>query len=32
MNLLKLPPYATREALAEKLVYAISQGSGFHLS
>ena len=32
MNLLKLPPYESREALRDKLVYAIEAGSGFELS
>jgi len=32
MNLLKLPPYSTREAMREKLKYAITQNFGFDLS
>ena len=32
MNLLKLPAYESREALRDKLVYAIEAGSGFELS
>jgi len=32
MNLLKLPPYKTREAMREKLLYAIMSGAGFDLS
>ena len=32
MNLLKLPPYKTKEAVREKLLYAITSGSGFDLS
>jgi ubiquitin-protein ligase E3 C len=32
MNLLKLPPYKTKEAIREKLLYAITSGSGFDLS
>jgi len=32
MNLLKLPPYQTKEALRQKLLYAITSGSGFDLS
>eukprot|EP01012_Entosiphon_sulcatum_P001095 TRINITY_DN10196_c0_g1_i1.p1 TRINITY_DN10196_c0_g1~~TRINITY_DN10196_c0_g1_i1.p1 ORF type:complete len:1062 (+),score=170.23 TRINITY_DN10196_c0_g1_i1:32-3187(+) len=31
-NLLKLPPYATRSQLKEKLLYAINAGAGFELS
>jgi len=32
MNLLKLPPYDSREMLREKLTYAIEAGAGFELS
>jgi ubiquitin-protein ligase E3 C len=32
MNLLKLPPYRSREALRDKLLYAIDAGAGFDLS
>jgi len=32
VNLLKLPPYETKSVLKEKLIYAISTNSGFHLS
>ncbi|QDZ19376.1 HECT domain-containing ubiquitin-protein ligase [Chloropicon primus] len=32
MNLLKLPPYATKEEMDEKIRYAINSGSGFDLS
>ena len=32
MNLLKLPPYTSKEAVKEKLLYAITSGSGFDLS
>lgn len=32
MNLLKLPPYTTRDAVREKLKYAIMQNTGFDLS
>jgi ubiquitin-protein ligase E3 C len=32
MNLLKLPPYTTKQAIKEKLMYAIKSGSGFDLS
>ena len=32
MNLLKLPPYDSLEALREKLTYAIEAGCGFELS
>jgi ubiquitin-protein ligase E3 C len=32
MNLLKLPPYSSDEALREKLMYAVKSGSGFDLS
>ena len=32
MNLLKLPPYSSDDALREKLMYAVKSGSGFDLS
>lgn len=32
MNLLKLPPYQTTEAMRDKLLYAITSGAGFDLS
>ena len=32
MNLLKLPPYRTTQAMSEKLLYAIKSGAGFDLS
>jgi hypothetical protein len=32
MNMLRLPPYSTREVLREKLLAAIESGSGFDLS
>ncbi|KAL1511301.1 hypothetical protein AB1Y20_006106 [Prymnesium parvum] len=32
VNLLKLPPYDSRELLREKLIYAIEAGCGFELS
>ena len=32
MNLLKLPPYSSKELMREKLVYAISSATGFYLS
>jgi ubiquitin-protein ligase E3 C len=32
MNLLKLPPYRTKEQVRKKLLYAIKSGSGFDLS
>ena len=32
MNLLKLPPYESFEALRDKLRYAIEAGCGFELS
>jgi ubiquitin-protein ligase E3 C len=32
MNLLKLPPFDTEEAMREKLLYAISSNVGFDLS
>ena len=32
MNLLKLPPYKTKRAIREKLLYAITSESGFDLS
>ena len=32
MNLLKLPPYKTKDAVKEKLLYAVTSGSGFDLS
>lgn len=32
MNLLKLPPYDSRETLRNKLLYAIEAGCGFELS
>eukprot|EP00897_Mesotaenium_endlicherianum_P001503 jgi/Mesen1/1380/ME000013S00873 len=32
MNLLKLPPYKSKETLEEKLMYAITAGAGFDLS
>ncbi|CAM9730861.1 unnamed protein product, partial [Ectocarpus fasciculatus] len=32
MNLLKLPQYADRETLREKLLYAISANAGFELT
>ena len=32
VNLLKLPIYATKEVLREKLLYAINAGAGFNLS
>lgn len=32
MNLLKLPPYSSRETMREKLKYAIMQNTGFGLS
>ena len=32
MNLLKLPPYDSRETLRDKLIYAIEAGCGFELS
>ena len=32
MNLLKLPPYRTKEQVQKKLLYAIKSGSGFDLS
>ncbi|KAJ7525501.1 hypothetical protein O6H91_17G053900 [Diphasiastrum complanatum] len=32
MNLLKLPPYKSKEAIREKLLYSITAGAGFDLS
>jgi len=32
MNLLKLPPYKTKEQLQMKLLYAINSEAGFDLS
>ncbi|KAL2634369.1 hypothetical protein R1flu_005848 [Riccia fluitans] len=32
MNLLKLPPYKSKEVIQEKLLYAITAGAGFDLS
>ncbi|KAG0587489.1 hypothetical protein KC19_2G168200 [Ceratodon purpureus] len=32
MNLLKLPPYKSKEIIQEKLLYAITAGAGFDLS
>ncbi|CAM6100980.1 unnamed protein product [Calypogeia fissa] len=32
MNLLKLPPYKSKEIIQEKLMYAITAGAGFDLS
>jgi len=32
MNLLKLPPYGSKEQVRKKLLYAIKSGSGFDLS
>ena len=32
MNLLKLPPYRSRQGLRDKLLYAIDAGAGFDLS
>ncbi|KAG6553003.1 hypothetical protein Mapa_005340 [Marchantia paleacea] len=32
MNLLKLPPYRSKETIQEKLLYAITAGAGFDLS
>jgi ubiquitin-protein ligase E3 C len=32
MNLLKLPPYKSKEIIHEKLLYAITAGAGFDLS
>lgn len=32
MNLLKLPPYTSLEAMLDKLRYAITSGAGFDLS
>ncbi|KAE8646539.1 hypothetical protein Csa_005437 [Cucumis sativus] len=32
MNLLKLPPYRSKEQLANKLLYAINADAGFDLS
>lgn len=32
MNLLKLPPYQSKEAMRDKLLYAITAGAGFDLS
>ena len=32
VNLLKLPPYASKEVMKQKLLYAISSKTGFHLS
>ena len=32
MNLLKLPPYATKAEMEEKIRYAINAGAGFELS
>ncbi|GLC57434.1 hypothetical protein PLESTB_001224100 [Pleodorina starrii] len=32
MNLLKLPPYRTHQAMRDKLIYAINSGAGFDLS
>lgn len=32
MNLLKLPPYRTAEAVRQKLLYAMAEGAGFELS
>jgi hypothetical protein len=32
MNMLRLPPYSTREVLREKLLAAIESGSGIDLS
>ena len=32
MNVLKLPPYPSKEVLREKLLYAITSGAGFGLS
>lgn len=32
MNLLKLPPYRSKEIIQEKLLYAITAGAGFDLS
>ena len=32
MNLLKLPPYESKEVLKERLTYAIEAGCGFELS
>ena len=32
MNLLKLPPYGSLEALRDKFTYAIEAGAGFELT
>ena len=32
MNLLKLPPYSSKQMLKDKLLYAVKSGSGFDLS
>jgi ubiquitin-protein ligase E3 C len=32
MNLLKLPPYQSVQAMRDKLLYAIKAGAGFDLS
>jgi ubiquitin-protein ligase E3 C len=32
MNMLKLPPYASKEQVKSKLLYAITAGAGFDLS
>mmetsp|Transcript_3094 Transcript_3094/g.7579 ORF Transcript_3094/g.7579 Transcript_3094/m.7579 type:complete len:110 (-) Transcript_3094:111-440(-) len=32
LNLLKLPPYSSRDEMAEKILYAIHSAKGFYLS
>jgi len=32
MNMLKLPPYASKEQVKSKLLYAVTAGAGFDLS